>query len=67
MQRLDSPAERNRNLIGEIESQLSKNLENNGLPAHVYGRRKQPFSIWTKMSASRSASSNCPTSSVSAW
>src|SRR5246500_4730342 len=49
MQRLDSLAERNRNLIGEIESQLSKNLQNNGLTARVYGRRKQPFSIWTKM------------------
>jgi GTP diphosphokinase / guanosine-3',5'-bis(diphosphate) 3'-diphosphatase len=48
-QRLDSLAERNRNLIGEIESQLSKNLHKNGLTAHVYGRRKQPFSIWTKM------------------
>src|SRR5438477_1050302 len=47
--RLDSLAERNRNLIGEIESQLSKNLQNNDLIAHVYGRRKQPFSIWTKM------------------
>ena len=30
MQRLDSLAERNRNLIGEIESQLSKNLQKNG-------------------------------------
>src|ERR1700685_3510822 len=49
MQRLDSLAERNRNLISEIESQLSKNLEDNGMTAHVYGRRKQPFSIWTKM------------------
>ena len=49
MQRLDSLAERNRNLIGEIESQLSKNLRENGLTARVYGRRKQPFSIWTKM------------------
>jgi guanosine-3',5'-bis(diphosphate) 3'-pyrophosphohydrolase len=49
MQRLDSLADRNRNLIGEIESQLSKNLQKNGLAAHVYGRRKQPFSIWTKM------------------
>src|SRR5271169_1901171 len=49
MQRLDSLAERNRNLIGEIESQLSRNLQNNGMAAHVYGRRKQPFSIWTKM------------------
>jgi GTP diphosphokinase / guanosine-3',5'-bis(diphosphate) 3'-diphosphatase len=48
-QRLDALAERNRNLIGEIESQLSKNLRNNGLTAQVYGRRKQPFSIWTKM------------------
>lgn len=48
-QRLDSLAERNRNLISEIESQLSKNLQKNGLKARVYGRRKQPFSIWTKM------------------
>src|ERR1700712_652408 len=48
-QRLDSLAERNRNLIGEIESQLSKNLQKNGVTAHVYGRRKRPFSIWTKM------------------
>src|ERR1700730_16159569 len=48
-QRLDSLAERNRNLIGEIESQLSRNLQNNGMTAHVYGRRKRPFSIWTKM------------------
>jgi GTP diphosphokinase / guanosine-3',5'-bis(diphosphate) 3'-diphosphatase len=49
MQRLDALAERNRNLIGEIESQLSKNLQKNGMTARVYGRRKQPFSIWTKM------------------
>src|SRR5260370_3531355 len=49
MQRVDSLAERNRNLISEIESQLSKNLQKNGLAAHVYGRRKRPFSIWTKM------------------
>src|SRR6201995_4884124 len=48
-QRLDLLAEGNRNLIGEIESQLSKDLQKNGLKAHVYGRRKQPFSIWTKM------------------
>ncbi|SDS06702.1 RelA/SpoT family protein [Bradyrhizobium canariense] len=49
MQRLDSLADRNRNLISEIESQLSRNLQKNGMAAHVYGRRKQPFSIWTKM------------------
>src|SRR5712691_6534782 len=48
-QRLDSLADRNRNLISEIESQLSKNLQKNGMTAHVYGRRKRPFSIWTKM------------------
>jgi GTP diphosphokinase / guanosine-3',5'-bis(diphosphate) 3'-diphosphatase len=47
--RLEALADRNRNLIGEIESQLSKNLRENGLTARVYGRRKQPFSIWTKM------------------
>ncbi len=49
MQRLDALADRNRNLIGEIESQLSANLEKNGIAARVTGRRKRPFSIWTKM------------------
>jgi GTP pyrophosphokinase/guanosine-3',5'-bis(diphosphate) 3'-pyrophosphohydrolase len=48
-QRLDALAERNRNLIGEIESQLSRNLQKNGITAKVNGRRKKPFSIWTKM------------------
>ncbi len=48
-QRLDALADRNRNLIGEIESQLSANLAKNGLAAEVKGRRKRPFSIWTKM------------------
>lgn len=49
MQRLDALAERNRNLVGEIEDQLSNNLRHRGLGARVYGRRKKPFSIWTKM------------------
>ncbi|ABD07311.1 (p)ppGpp synthetase I [Rhodopseudomonas palustris HaA2] len=49
MQRLDALAERNRNLIGEIETQLCANLANNGIAAEVTGRRKRPFSIWTKM------------------
>src|ERR1700755_432543 len=49
MTRLNALAERNRNLIGEIESQLSKNLRKNGLTAGVYGPRKQTFSIWNKM------------------
>jgi GTP diphosphokinase / guanosine-3',5'-bis(diphosphate) 3'-diphosphatase len=48
-QRLDALADRNRNLIGEIETQLTTNLRKNGLTAKVYGRRKKPFSIWTKM------------------
>src|ERR1700761_255720 len=49
MARLDSLADRNRNLIGEIESPLSRNLHKKGTAAQVSGRRKQPFSIWTKM------------------
>jgi RelA/SpoT family (p)ppGpp synthetase len=49
VQRLDALEERNRNLIGEIEKQLTANLKKNGIAAMVYGRRKQPFSIWTKM------------------
>jgi RelA/SpoT family (p)ppGpp synthetase len=49
MQRLDALAGKNANLIGEIETQLSANLESHGLTARVNGRRKQPFSIWTKM------------------
>lgn len=48
-QRLDALAERNRNLIGEIENQLTTSLANKGIAARVAGRRKQPFSIWTKM------------------
>ncbi|WP_040307776.1 RelA/SpoT family protein [Afipia felis] len=48
-QRLDALTELNRNLIGEIEAQLSASLEAHGLEAVVKGRRKQPFSIWVKM------------------
>ena len=49
MQRLDALAERNRNLIGEIEGQLARKFRDHGLTARVFGRRKRPFSIWTKM------------------
>ncbi|HWW46509.1 MAG TPA: bifunctional (p)ppGpp synthetase/guanosine-3',5'-bis(diphosphate) 3'-pyrophosphohydrolase [Xanthobacteraceae bacterium] len=49
MQRLDALEERNRNLIGEIESQLSAKLAKAGMVARVFGRRKRPFSIWNKM------------------
>lgn len=48
-ERLQSLADRNRNLIGEIESQLSANLQRNGIDAVVKGRRKRPYSIWRKM------------------
>jgi GTP diphosphokinase / guanosine-3',5'-bis(diphosphate) 3'-diphosphatase len=48
-ERLTALADRNRNLIGEIESQLTKNLSENGMNAIVKGRRKRAFSIWTKM------------------
>jgi len=49
VQRLDVLEARDRNLIGEIEAQLSAKLAKNGIKAHVKGRRKQPFSIWMKM------------------
>jgi len=49
VQRLDVLEARDRNLIGEIEAQLSAKLAKNGINAHVKGRRKQPFSIWMKM------------------
>jgi RelA/SpoT family (p)ppGpp synthetase len=47
--RLGALAERNRNLIGEIEDQLSASLTRHGISARVAGRQKRPFSIWTKM------------------
>src|SRR5262247_3969332 len=48
-ERLNSLAERNRNLIGEIETQLIDNLAVHHMTAQVKGRRKRAFSIWTKM------------------
>lgn len=48
-ERLESLAKRNRNLIGEIESQLSANLQRHGIDAIVKGRSKRPYSIWKKM------------------
>ena len=66
-QRLDALAERNRNLIGEIESQLSKNLQQNGVVARcLWPPQKAVFDLDARWSASRSASSNCPTSLASA-
>jgi GTP diphosphokinase / guanosine-3',5'-bis(diphosphate) 3'-diphosphatase len=48
-ERLNGLAERNRNLIGEIESQLLANLAKHHMTAEIRGRRKRAFSIWTKM------------------
>jgi len=48
-ERLNTLAERNRNLISEIESQLVANLGSHQMTALVKGRRKRAFSIWTKM------------------
>lgn len=49
LSRLMSIAERNRNLIAEIESQLAANLAGSGIVANVRGRRKRAYSIWNKM------------------
>jgi (p)ppGpp synthase/HD superfamily hydrolase len=43
MQRLNELADRNRNLIEEIESELSAKLASKGMTARVVGRRKRPF------------------------
>jgi RelA/SpoT family (p)ppGpp synthetase len=48
-ERLDTLADRNRNFIGEIETQLRTNLSMHSIEAVVKGRRKRAFSIWTKM------------------
>ncbi len=48
-QRLVALAERNRDLISEIEQQLSKKFADRGIAALVKGRQKRPYSIWRKM------------------
>src|SRR5436190_2710860 len=47
--RLRSLAERNRDLISEIEQQLTRKFADSGIKADVYGRQKRPYSIWRKM------------------
>ncbi|HXD46821.1 MAG TPA: bifunctional (p)ppGpp synthetase/guanosine-3',5'-bis(diphosphate) 3'-pyrophosphohydrolase [Pseudolabrys sp.] len=47
--RLGGLEERSRFLIGEIESQLTKQLAERGIAATVKGRRKRAYSIWRKM------------------
>jgi len=48
-ERLLALAERNKDLIAEIEQQLTKKLADHGLKAKVHGRRKRAYSIWRKM------------------
>jgi guanosine-3',5'-bis(diphosphate) 3'-pyrophosphohydrolase len=48
-ERLHTLAERNKDLITEIEHQLAKKLSDRGLRAKVHGRRKRAYSIWRKM------------------
>jgi GTP diphosphokinase / guanosine-3',5'-bis(diphosphate) 3'-diphosphatase len=47
--RLHSLAERNRDLISEIEEQLTRKFADRGITAQVDGRQKRPYSIWRKM------------------
>ena len=47
--RLNALAERHKELITEIEQQLTKKLADRGIAATVSGRRKRAYSIWRKM------------------
>src|SRR5215472_15842268 len=48
-QRLQALAQRNRDLISEIEQQLTRKFADRGIAAVVAGRQKRPYSIWCKM------------------
>jgi guanosine-3',5'-bis(diphosphate) 3'-pyrophosphohydrolase len=48
-QRLLALADRNRDLISEIERQLTRKLADRGIAAEVSGRQKRLYSIWRKM------------------
>ncbi|HEY0439120.1 MAG TPA: bifunctional (p)ppGpp synthetase/guanosine-3',5'-bis(diphosphate) 3'-pyrophosphohydrolase [Xanthobacteraceae bacterium] len=48
-QRLTALAQRNQDLIAEIERQLRAKLADRGIVAEVRGRQKRPYSIWRKM------------------
>jgi len=47
--RLNALAERDSQLITEIEQQLTKKLADRGIAARVQGRRKRAYSVWRKM------------------
>ncbi|MCF6321497.1 MAG: bifunctional (p)ppGpp synthetase/guanosine-3',5'-bis(diphosphate) 3'-pyrophosphohydrolase [Rhizobiaceae bacterium] len=46
---LEELAEKNKNLISQITSELSQKLEQSKIPADVSSRRKRPFSVSRKM------------------
>jgi guanosine-3',5'-bis(diphosphate) 3'-pyrophosphohydrolase len=48
-QRLVGLAERHRDLIAQIEQQLTHKLADRGINARVTGRRKRAYSVWKKM------------------
>ena len=48
-ERLQALADRSKDLIGEIEHQLTRKLAESGIAAEVEGRRKRAYSIWRKM------------------
>ncbi len=48
-QRFEALAERNRDLIAEIEQQLTRKFADRGMAAVVAGRQKRPYSVWRKM------------------
>jgi GTP diphosphokinase / guanosine-3',5'-bis(diphosphate) 3'-diphosphatase len=48
-QRLVALADRNRDLVSEIEQQLARKLADRGVAATVSGREKRLYSIWRKM------------------
>src|SRR5215831_13414466 len=47
--RLHALAERNRDLISDIEQQLTRKFAESGIQAQVVSREKRPYSIWRKM------------------
>src|SRR5436305_11122763 len=48
-ERLAALAARNKNVVKDIERQLTKKLADRGIAADVKGRHKQPYSTWRKM------------------
>ncbi len=48
-ERLKAMQQRNADLVVQIESELHQRLESFHIKADVKGRKKQPYSIWTKM------------------